>query len=108
MKNLTMAAGAVFIAITIALVGGALAGAGGLPNPPAGGLAPRPGQGAGVQGQHHPVMSKAIDQLGRVKQMLSQDTEKESAGHRAQAILLIDEAIEQLQEGIANARHQSR
>lgn len=105
MKTLKSAGQAAFVlAVTMALSGTALAGAG-LPNPPAGGLAQRPGHGSGVHGEHHPIMRKAIDQLGRVKQMLTQDTEPESAGHRTQAILLIDQAIEQLQEGVAGHDH---
>jgi hypothetical protein len=99
-----MAAGTLFIAIMIAIAASALAGSG-LPNPPPGGLAPKGGHGAGVHGEHHPVMNNAIEQLARVKQMLTKDTESETAGHRAQAILLIDQAIEQLKEGVAQAKH---
>jgi hypothetical protein len=104
MKRVRMAAGTLLIAIMIAVAGSAFAGSG-LPNPPPGGLAPKAGHGAGVQGQHHPTMRNAIEQLGRVKQMLTKDTEPETAGHRAQAILLIDQAIEQLKEGVAQAKH---
>ena len=107
MKKLTMAAGAMVIAIAISFAGSAMAG-GGLPNPPAGGLTPKGGHGGGVHGEHHPVMQTAIEQLQRVKEMLTQDTDPRAAGHRTQAILLIDQAIDQLQEGIPNDKHQMR
>jgi hypothetical protein len=106
MNRVTMA-GVVFIATMLAFAGGAFAGSG-LPNPPAGGLSQKAGQGAGVHGEHHPLMRKAIDQLGRVKELLNQDTDRDSEGHRAQALVLIDQAIEQLQEGIADGKHRPR
>lgn len=69
--------------------------------PPPGGLAPKPGRGAGVHGQHHPIMTQAIGQLQQIKARLNSDDSEDRGGHRAQAIELIDQAIEHLRQGIA-------
>jgi hypothetical protein len=55
--------------------------------------------------EKHPVMRKAINQLQRVREELQNDASRDFDGHRANAVKLIDQAIQQLQQGINSDRH---
>ena len=67
--------------------------------PPQQGAAPPTAAGG------HPVMHKAINQLERVKEELQNDASRDFGGHRARAVQLIDQAIQQLQQGIQYDKH---
>jgi len=53
----------------------------------------------------HPVMRKAIRQLQNVREELQNDASRDFDGHRAHAVQLIDQAIQQLQQGIQYDKH---
>ena len=53
----------------------------------------------------HPVMRRAIRQLQNVRQELQNDASRDFDGHRANAVKLIDQAIQQLQQGIQYDKH---
>jgi len=79
---------------------------------PAFGASPKPAPatpqnpGPNAVGQEkHPVMRKAIPQLERVKSELQNDASRDFDGHRANAVRLIDQAIQQLQQGIQSDKH---
>jgi hypothetical protein len=55
--------------------------------------------------EKHPVMRKAVNQLQRIKEELQNDASRDFDGHRANAVKLIDQAIEQLQQGIRSDKH---
>ena len=50
-------------------------------------------------------MRKAVNQLQRIKEELQNDASRDFDGHRANAVKLIDQAIEQLQQGIRSDKH---
>lgn len=62
-----------------------------------------PTQTAGQE--KHPVMRKSIRQLENVKQELQNDASRDFDGHRANALKLVDQAIEQLKLGIQSDKH---
>lgn len=70
------------------------------PNPPQ--MAPGPNA---VPQEKHPVMHKAINQLQRTREELQNDASRDFDGHRANAVKLIDQAIQQLQQGIQSDKH---
>lgn len=55
--------------------------------------------------EKHPVMRKAINQLEKVREELQNDASRDFDGHRANAVKLIDQAIQQLQQGIQSDKH---
>jgi hypothetical protein len=55
--------------------------------------------------ERHPVMHKAINQLQRTKEELQNDASRDFDGHRANAVKLIDQVIQQLQLGIQSDKH---
>jgi hypothetical protein len=55
--------------------------------------------------EKHPVMRKAIAQLQRTREELQNDASRDFDGHRANAVKLIDQAIQQLQLGIQSDKH---
>lgn len=55
-----------------------------------------------MQNERHPYIHRAINQLERTKTILQKDASRDFEGHRAKAVKLIDEAIEQLNAALGS------
>ncbi len=64
-----------------------------------------PPNATGQAQERHPVMRKAVNQLERVREELQNDASRDFDGHRANAVKLLDQAIQQLKQGIASDKH---
>jgi hypothetical protein len=96
-------------AMTVALAALIIASSSGFAaqsNPPAKAFAGSGQSGAaGHANEKHPAMRKALRQLEATKQVLQNDASRDFDGHRAKAVQLIDQAIEQLKQGIQSDKH---